>query len=306
MSNPQGTTGLPAYGDLYPKSKWHLSQKVSWSLIIGLLALSITFGSYTIHDTIKRAHEEPIEKLIEKKVEKKLEKLMVQEKAEFLDEIIHVFPSMRKKLIDFAVMKNENQWVKTLLWSEAQHFRQDSYRIKFEKKSPPLHVATENDNPEIVQTLLDFGWGYKINQIDTESGSDFGKSDNWTAIFEAAYIPDSKVLKVLIQYGANVNQTDADSYAPLHYAALQNSTKNVEILLQNDADPNAKTRHWHQTPLLFAVWNKNVEMIKLLLENGADPTIHQKNFNGKRGQSPLDYVRNDKLKDLIVLLDKYV
>ena len=146
MSN-QEEMELPKYQDLFPKSKskWYLSQKVAWSLIIGLLALSMILGSYIIYDTVKRANEEPFEKL------------MVREKSEFLDEIIHEFPSLRKKLIDFAVMRNEYQWVKTLVWSFARHFH-SKYRTKNENKRPPLHVATQNDNPEIVQTLLEFGY----------------------------------------------------------------------------------------------------------------------------------------------------
>ena len=293
MSN-QEEMELPKYHDLFPKSKskWYLSQKVAWSLIIGLLALSMILGSYIIYDTVKRANEEPFEKL------------MVREKSEFLDEIIHEFPSLRKKLIDFAVMKNEYQWVETLLWSNARYFGQDKFFFKNEKKSPPLHVATQNDNPEIVQSLLEFG--YDINEKDTTRNDNWSYQQNWTAIFEAAYIPDSKVLEVLVKNGAKVNQRDAQSRTPLHYAALENSTKNVEILLQNGSDPNAKTESWHQTPLLFAVWNKNVEMIKLLLENGADPTIHEMDYPGTLGQSPLDYVRIRKLQNLIILLEKYV
>ena len=286
MSNLQ-EVGLPAYRDLYPKSKskWHLSQKVAWSLIIGLLTLSITLGFYIIYDQVEKANEEPIEKLI------------VEEKAKFLDEIIHEFPSMRKKLIDFAVMRNEYQWVKTLVWSFARHFH-SKYRTKNENKRPPLHVATQNDNPEIVQTLLEFG--YDVNEEYVESS---WYQINRTAIFEASSIPNSKVLELPIQNGANVNQRDASTYTPLHMAALKNCPKNVEILIQNGAEINAMSEHSSgQTPLLFALWTRNVELIKLLLENGADPTIPE----NPPEASTLEYARSYPYEpDFIALLEKY-
>ena len=273
---------LPKYHDLFPKSKskWYLSQKVAWSLIIGLLTLSITLGFYIIYDTVKRANEEPFEKL------------MVKEKAEFLDEIIYEFPSMREKLIDFAVMKNEYKWVDTLLWSNARHFHSDS------NKSPPLIVATKNDNYEIVQILLKFG--YDVNEKDTKPSL---YQSNRTAIFEAASKPNSKVLELLIQNGANVNQRDASTYTPLHRAALENCTKNVEILIQNGAEINAMSEHSSgQTPLLFALWTRNVELIKLLLENGADPTIPE----NPPEASTLEYARSYPYEpDFIALLEKY-
>ena len=284
---------LPEYHDLFPKSKskWHLSQKVAWSLIIGLLTLSITLGFYIIYDTVKRANEESFEEL------------MVKEKAEFLDEIIHEFPSMREKLIDFAVMKNEYQWVETLLWSNARYFGQDKFFFKNEKKSPPLHVATQNDNPEIVQSLLEFG--YDINEKDTRTDY-WSYKQNWTAIFDAASKPNSKVLELLIQNGAKVNQRNDQTVTPIHYAANGNSTNNVKILLHYGANPNAEIKPFHETPLLLAVWNRNVEMVKLLLENGADPTLFEYNGKIEQSQSPLAYARNNELEDLIVLLEKYV
>ena len=218
MSN-QEEMELPKYQDLFPKSKskWYLSQKVAWSLIIGLLALSMILGSYIIFDTVKGANEEPFEELV------------VKEKAKFLDEIINEFPSMRKKLIDFAVMKNEYQWVETLLWSNARYFGQDKFFFKNEKKSPPLHVATQNDNPEIVQSLLEFG--YDINEKDTRTDY-WSYKQNWTAIFDAASKPNSKVLELLIQNGAKVNQRNDQTVTPIHYAANGNSTNNVKILLE--------------------------------------------------------------------------
>ena len=272
MSNPE-EMGPPEYHNLFPKlkSKWHLSQKIAWSLIIGLLALSMTLGSYIIYDTVKRANEEPIEK------------------AKFLDKIIYEFPSMREKLIDFAVMNNEYQWVDTLLWSNARHFHSDS------NKSPPLFVATQNDNPEIVQSLLEFG--YDVNEKDT-------RKRNWTAIFDAAKKPQSKVLEILIKHGANVTQRDTIGFTPLHTAALENCTKNVEILIQNGADTNV-TNIQEFTPLLYALWQGNVEMVKILLENNADPEIPKDDPYSGRILNPLTYARYRE-KDLVPLLEHYV
>lgn len=63
--------------------------------------------------------------------------------------------------------------------------------------------------------------------------------------------------------------TDNDGYTPLHRACYNNYTDIAELLLLNNADPNAKTNMgW--TPLHSACQWGHAESIALLLQNGSD------------------------------------
>lgn len=49
-------------------------------------------------------------------------------------------------------------------------------------------------------------------------------------------------LKLLLDYGADIQQRGVNDYTPLHQAACMDDAVAVEILLQRGADPNARTR----------------------------------------------------------------
>ena len=55
-------------------------------------------------------------------------------------------------------------------------------------------------------------------------------------------------------------------------AATKGFTKIVELLLQYGADVNVKSLQG-MTPLMFAAKNGDIEMVKLLLENEADVNV---------------------------------
>lgn len=56
------------------------------------------------------------------------------------------------------------------------------------------------------------------------------------------------VLETLLSSGAFVNQTDADMWSTLHFAALTGWADGIRMLLEYKADPNAVTAHG-STPL---------------------------------------------------------
>jgi ankyrin repeat protein len=63
--------------------------------------------------------------------------------------------------------------------------------------------------------------------------------------------PDKKqVLSLLLSFGANIQQRGVNDYTPLHYAACQDDPSIIELLLEQGADPDARTRIDHYaTPL---------------------------------------------------------
>ncbi|MEM3609528.1 MAG: ankyrin repeat domain-containing protein, partial [Candidatus Anstonellales archaeon] len=74
-------------------------------------------------------------------------------------------------------------------------------------------------------------------------------------------------LRLLLEHGTNPNK--GNDIKPLHIAAQIGNIKIAKLLLQYNADIDAKT-YLGLTPLALAVISKNVEMAKFLIENNAN------------------------------------
>ncbi|MGE6415531.1 ankyrin repeat domain-containing protein [Planococcus kocurii] len=109
--------------------------------------------------------------------------------------------------------------------------------------------------------------------------------DGRTALMEAVIDNNVEIVKLLIQFGADVNKQDylAETSA-LHFAAQNNSSELVELLLENQAEVELEDVHGN-TPLSDAVFNSRGEgdVIKILLLHGSD-----QNKKNKHGISPLN------------------
>jgi ankyrin repeat protein len=79
-------------------------------------------------------------------------------------------------------------------------------------------------------------------------------------------------IRLLIEYGANVNAKDRFGATPLHMAAIAGSVPAMEALITGGADVNARSNDGF-TPLFHAVNRK--EVADYLIENGAsiDPRL---------------------------------
>ena len=118
----------------------------------------------------------------------------------------------------------------------------------------------------------------------------FGRQQNTdggglTALVYAARQGNLETVKVLVDAGADVNQTTKYGWTPLLTATQNRNYKIAQVLLEHNADPNiANKGGW--TPLYLATDNRNIEggdypvpapdmdhleYIKLLLDKGANP-----------------------------------
>lgn len=109
---------------------------------------------------------------------------------------------------------------------------------------------------ERVSGIADYG---DMEVKDVNTPSPFGDFP----IHVVANWGDIDGLKILLDFGANINSKGEHGYSPLHEAVEQEKLEAVKFLLARGADPSIKNDDG-STPLDSAILYKNEKMIKLL------------------------------------------
>ena len=126
----------------------------------------------------------------------------------------------------------------------------------------PLHWATGRGQLEAIKLLLDT---YHVN-VDVRN------KNSGTPLHVAASQAQPEAAIILIQHGATIDARAKDNATPLHFAAFKGRKPGhievVRILLENHADPNARTDNG-ATPLSMALSRNNTEVINILRKAGA-------------------------------------
>jgi len=81
----------------------------------------------------------------------------------------------------------------------------------------------------------------------------------------------TNVARILLDFGARIEDHNDHSYSALHYAAYHGNLEIVHELLARGAEVNCIGANG-STPLHTAVWKDHVEIVRVLLERGADLT----------------------------------
>ena len=143
----------------------------------------------------------------------------------------------------------------------------------------PLIEASKKGHVEIVRLLLNEGANVKAGAFENRTSlfyaSEAGQSDITSTIENTSDVNSNtiniylKIIKLLIDNGADVNAIDDTGWTPLIIAS---STKNVDVvrlLIENGADVNHIDNEG-TTPISIALSNGNIEIVRSLIENGAD------------------------------------
>jgi len=120
-----------------------------------------------------------------------------------------------------------------------------------------IHWAAGSGNFEIVKYLL----SDEINE-----NANLTRNNNFSPLHAAAMNGFTKIVKLLIEKGANVNvQTDPQKYAPIHSASFAGHLETIKVLVKNGADLNLRN-YRNELPIDTAKRQNQLETIKYFEE----------------------------------------
>src|SRR5207302_2569010 len=156
-----------------------------------------------------------------------------------------------------------------------------------------LHAAAIERNAQIIQALISAG-------ADVNSRT----KNNITPLICSVGSPysDPKIALALIRAGADVNVADVEGETALWIATTDSSLEVMEELLKDGANPNVQPQSLAfrgNTPLHMAALNGLTAQVELLLHYGANPTLRNANR-----QRPVDVV-NENFPQIREILNKH-
>ena len=227
----------------------------------------------------------------------------------FMDIFSEYTENFQKKLIETAIARNKNEFLKAILEYDARNpgyisgssavlevdddiefYQNNSKSIKFADEEL-LFLAIVKNNLEATKILLATS---KININKVSKYIHYGM----TAFHMAVYEGNPEIVKVLLERNPDITKASDEGRfkgsSSIHYA-IQGVSKKYEssddyisilkLLLDHGANVNDVTPYHNVTALNIACKFDNDKIVKYLLTNGADPEISM-------------YVLGDKAKSL--------
>ncbi len=163
----------------------------------------------------------------------------------------------------------------------------------------PIIIASAKNLPESVELLAEAGASINVNG---------GGTSGDTPLIYALMYENRKLVKFLIQKGADVNQANNFGVTPFLGVCATNDIELVDLFMRSGADVNyggafpdplaqKKGVVTGVTPLMLAAEKQNVALVELLLESQADSMRKD-----SLGRTARDYTTN---KDIMQLLDNH-
>ena len=120
-------------------------------------------------------------------------------------------------------------------------------------------------------------------------------------LYKAILQENIEMVKLLLGYGALVNEPGPGEVMPLSVAAANGNIEMANLLLKHGANINKATTADRITALHNAVAHKQKDMITLLIKNGAKVDIKT-----PKGKSILDTAKATKNENIIDLIQSHI
>ncbi|KAL6918448.1 hypothetical protein FSST1_009943 [Fusarium sambucinum] len=167
------------------------------------------------------------------------------------------------------------------------------------KYGTSLHVASSYRNLKVMRCLLEYGadvnacFGRDRDTALRAALLHHGRFYKRTAVYDGMEHSEYEVVRLLLDHGASVYNTDWMGSTALHVACTHNSSpETVRLLLEDGAEVNAKDNS-AATAIENASRRGNLETMQLLIDNGAHSI----------GSGLYDAMSNKHLEGVQFLLD---
>ena len=139
----------------------------------------------------------------------------------------------------------------------------------------------ENNTP-VLYTAAQSG-SLRVLKVLLDGGANVKLADKkgWTAAHEASYFGHAECLRILLAAGAEKEAKDEFGVTPLHFAAQEGHAEAVVVLLSAGCVADARNNA-QATPLAWAARNGHLPVVQLFLARCANP-----NAAGNLGNTPL-------------------
>lgn len=107
----------------------------------------------------------------------------------------------------------------------------------------------------------------KLTTEDAKALANSFDSRGWSALMRA--VKNDKIVHLLLEHGANVNQTSSTGIPPLREAMIAGNIDTIKELIRNNANVN-QADNYGITPLMMAVSQGPAQAAFNLIEAGAD------------------------------------
>jgi ankyrin repeat protein len=154
------------------------------------------------------------------------------------------------------------------------------------KKAEMIMREIESDKPNmnLINDLIVLGANLEWQDED---------NFNRTPLHKAAINGRVKIVRMLIDAGADLNVQDEKGWTPLHYPAWAGRVEIARMLIDAGAKLNVQDK-WESIPLHYAASNGRVEIVRMLIDAGA-----KKDIRDNDGKLPYDLADTKKLKNLL-------
>jgi len=159
-----------------------------------------------------------------------------------------------------------------------------------------IFLALAKGEMDIARAILENG--YDVNKVGHKGSS---------LLIKSVYSYPIESTKLLLKHGANPNYANtSNGRTPLIAASLGRGDRipHVEALLEAGANPNLYDNSG-KGPLFISVMNNNTRMVQVLLGNNADPNAVFKRAGKGRPLYILEYARLKNNKKIVELLLKH-
>lgn len=213
-------------------------------------------------------------------IDQLLTKITDKADAKKIQELLRKRKNFNEILQDIVKTSKSPTTIKALIEAGADIEKLDEFNLC----TPLMSAVANNDNIEIISTLLKLGAKVNARNLIGDTAMIWAKKSDF--------------VKLLVEYGAEINNTILAE--ALRRSARSGNSEKIKILVELGADVNARNDKW-ETPLMFAAQNKHqLESIKTLIELKAEVNAENKN-----GQTAIMYAaKNNNNPEVVKLLAK--